>query len=128
MIFGRKHKKNDASDINPNEKINYNEFDLLDELNRRAFDSFALTFDKEDFVPVSFLDEVCMRIYKTFKKRFKKLKKSNKLFQKWFKENFPQLLEERQKKQFEEQVQELRAQEMPNAENMPDDRGQRSER
>ena len=135
-MISRKKKKDNMPDINPNEKINYNEFDLLDGLINRAFQSFALTLDTENYVPASFIDEVCVWIYKLERKRFKKLKKSNKLFQKWFKENFPQLVAERQKKQFDEQVQELRAQEQSSlpvvqeqaaATNVPDDRGQRSE-
>ncbi|MDE7162745.1 MAG: hypothetical protein K2O44_01525 [Clostridia bacterium] len=105
-------------DINPNDKINYNEFDLLDELNCRAFESFALTLDKENFVPSSFLDQVCKWIYKVEKKRYRKLKKANKLYQKWFKVHLPQLIAERQQKLQQEQLQQLKAAEAENKENV----------
>lgn len=119
-IFGKIfHRKeiNKSSDINPNDKINYNEFDLLDDLNMRAFESFALTLNRENYVPVEVLDRVCLRIYKTQKKRYRKLNKSNKDYQKWFKENLPRLLAERQQKLLQEQLQQLKAAEKEQKDN-----------
>lgn len=126
MIFGKK-KQDNTLDINPNEKINYNEFDLLDGLINRAFQSFALTLDTENYVPASFIDEVCAWIYKIEKKRYKKLKKQNKQYQKWFEAEFRRRMQERRQARAQEQSEQSKALEPINAENVPDDRGQRSE-
>ena len=127
MIFGKK-KQNEVSDINPNERINYNEFDLLDELINRAFQSFALTLDTEDYVPASFINQVCTWIYKIEKKRYKKLKKQNKQYQKWFEVEFKRRVQEQRQARAQEQSEQSKALQSVNAENVPDDRGQRSER
>lgn len=104
MIFRRK-RKNNLSDMNPNDKINYNENDLLDELHKRCFQSFALTLDTADFVPQNYIDKVYKRIYKVQKKQYKKLGRTNKEYQKWFAEKLPQLIAEQRQKLLQEQLQ-----------------------
>ena len=110
MIFRKKKspvKKNKKKfpDINPNDKVNYNENDLLDELHMRFFQSFALTLDTADYVPDKYIDKVYKRIYKVQKKMYKKIGKTDKAYQVWFKEHLPRLIAERQQRQLQEQLQ-----------------------
>lgn len=107
MLFRK--KKNNQLDINPNENVNYNENDLLDELHARFFQSFALTLDTADYVPDKYIDKVYKRIYKAQKKQYKKIGKTDKAYQQWFKEHLPQLIAERQQRQLQEQQQQLNA-------------------
>ena len=100
MIFRKK-----SPDFNPNEKINYNEIDLLDELHARFFQSYAVTLDTADYVPQKYLDKVCKRIYKSQKKMYKKIGKTDKAYQAWFKERLPALIAERQQMQLQQQLQ-----------------------
>lgn len=100
MIF-RKKEVDPSPDICPNEKINYNEVDLLDELHRRFFESFAVTLDVADYVPQKYIDKVCSRIFKVLKKHYRIIGRTDKAYQKWFRENLPQLLSERKQAQQE---------------------------
>ena len=83
MIFRKK-----PLDFNPNQKINYNENDLLDELHVRFFQSFAVTLDVADYVPQKYIEKVYKQIYKALKRRYKKIAKTNKAYQKWFNAHF----------------------------------------
>lgn len=98
MLF-RKNKKNELSDICPNEFINYNKNDLLDELHERFFMSYAKTLDTADYVPQSYIDKVYKQIYKAQKAMYKLIGKRNKEYQKWFKERLPQMIAERIREQ-----------------------------
>lgn len=99
--------KEQVPDINPNEKINYNVNDLLDELHARFFQSYAMTMDTGDYVPQKYIDKVYKQIYKYQKKLYKKAGKTDKAYQKWFKSHLPQLLAERQEKQLQEQLKQM---------------------
>lgn len=94
-MFFPKKQKNDLAGINPNETINYNMIDLMDELHTRFFQSFELTLDIADYVPQIYIDKVCKQIYKVQKRKYKEIYKTDKSYQKWFKERLPQLLAER---------------------------------
>lgn len=102
MIFRK--KKDKVPDINPNDKVNYNVNCLLDELHARFFQSYALTLDTADYVPDKYINKVYKQIYKAQKKQYKKIFKTNKCYQKWFKEHLPQLIAERQQKLLQEQL------------------------
>ncbi len=62
--------------------MNFNKNDLMDAVNIRFFESFALTLDKEGFVPRDFLDEIEEEIFKALKKAWKKIDKEDKRYQK----------------------------------------------
>lgn len=91
--------------MNPNDKINYNRNDLLDELHMRFFQSYALTLDTADYVPQSYIDKAYKQIYKCQKAMYKKIGKTDKSYQKWFAECLPKLIAERERRKLQAQLQ-----------------------
>lgn len=96
--------KVELPDINPNDTINYNENDLMDELHTRFFQSFSLTLDTADYVPQKIIEKVYKQIYKRQKKKYKKIFKTDKSYQLWFNAHLPQLIAERQQELLQKQL------------------------
>ncbi len=95
MLFKKKQDK--LSGINPNDKINYNKNDLLDELHARFFQSYSLTLDTADYIPQKYIDKVYKELYKSQKAQYRKIGKTDKDYQKWFRAQLPELIAERQR-------------------------------
>lgn len=102
MLFRK--KQDNLTGINPNDKINYNKNDLLDELHARFFQSYALTLDTADYIPKSYIDKVYKQLYKAQKAMYRKIGKTDKDYQKWFKERLPELIAERQQKLLQSEI------------------------
>lgn len=98
-------KKNKLIGINPDEKINYNKNDLLDELHARFFQSYALTLDTADYIPQEYIDKVYKQIYKAQKKKYKEIFGIDKEYRKWFMEQLPELIAAREQNKLREQLQ-----------------------
>lgn len=91
--------------MNPNEKINYNKNDLLDELHARFFQSYALTLDTADYVPQGYVDKVYKQLYKAQKAMYKKVGGTDKEYQKWYRERLPELIAQREREKLLKQMQ-----------------------
>lgn len=70
---------------------------MLDELHARFFQSYALTLDTADYIPQSYIDKVYKQLYKAQKAMYKKIGKTDKDYQKWYKEQLPELIAERRR-------------------------------
>ena len=103
MLFRKKRDK--LSGINPNDKINYNKNDLLDELHARFFQSYSLTLDTADYIPQTYIQKVYKQLYKAQKAMYRKIGKTDKDYQKWFREQLPVLLAERQQQLLQAKLQ-----------------------
>lgn len=69
---------------------------MLDELHARFFQSYSLTLDTADYIPQKYIDKVYKELYKSQKAQYRKIGKTDKDYQKWFREQLPVLLAERQ--------------------------------
>ena len=76
----------------------------LDELHARFFQSYALTLDTADYIPKSYIDKVYKQLYKAQKAMYRKIGKTDKDYQKWFKERLPELIAERQQKLLQSEI------------------------
>ncbi len=61
--------------------MEYNVYDLLDELQVRAYESFDCMRDTEDYVPIQYLTAIEKDIFGIYKKKYKLIKKEEKRYQ-----------------------------------------------